>query len=418
MVYFFSITGRVSGSARINVRRGRTEVCLKLRRNGLGELGCFLTDGNHIEKLTLKNGCGNIGETEVSALALTDDSGSIVSVGNRNLTAKEMEDFRTGVRLMLGEQKRTDGKEALNKQGQKAKLKSGAERMLPSGSPLSSDIPHSSAAADILDMANYLFRGGEPKRNKDTAQEVRQQNTEGKVSARDTMPEEPEAIENPFPQFFPNNRIPHNAARKKDGEFSQLFSCSVNRCNKGLRAVVERIARNFGFAFPVVQSLYNLVFRAGKIAFRSDCGYFHLLFFRVGCQLFEFSSAGKFQPHKHARAVDELSRAYIRRAADDFYGKAERVVWLCQNELRRAAGNVIAEERRADNFGIFAGFCRRHYVSRLMRKPQSGDVQSRRNRPCDSLSGEKARHIRALLVTRSVAVRDGVDCADGSEFFH
>ena len=88
MVYFFSITGRVSGSARINVRRGRTEVCLKLRRNGLGELGCFLTDGNHIEKLTLKNGCGNIGETEVSALALTDDSGSIVSVGNRNLTAK------------------------------------------------------------------------------------------------------------------------------------------------------------------------------------------------------------------------------------------------------------------------------------------------------------------------------------------
>lgn len=215
MVYFFSITGRVSGSARINVRRGRTEVCLKLRRNGLGELGCFLTDGNHIEKLTLKNGCGNIGETEVSALALTDDSGSIVSVGNRNLTAKEMEDFRTGIRLMLGEKKRTDGEEALNKQGQKAKPKSGAEKMLPSGSPISSDTPRSSAAADILDMANYLFRGGEPKRNKDTAQEVRQQNTEGKVSARDTMPEEPEAIENPFPQFFPNSYWQRKAGDEK-----------------------------------------------------------------------------------------------------------------------------------------------------------------------------------------------------------
>ena len=103
----------------------------------------------------------------------------------------------------------------MNKQEQKAKLKSGAERMLPSGSPLSSDIPHSSAAADILDMANYLFRGGEPKRNMDTVREVRPQNTEVKESARDTMLEEPEAIQNPFPQFFPNSYWQRGAGDEK-----------------------------------------------------------------------------------------------------------------------------------------------------------------------------------------------------------
>lgn len=205
MVYFFSITGRISGSARVNVRRGRTEVCLKLRRNGSGELGCFLTDGSHIEKLTLKNGCGYAGETEVSALALTDESGGIVSVGNRNLTAKELEDFRTGVRLMLVEKKRTDGEGAWK---QASALKSGADKLLPSGSPVSSDMPRSAAAADILDMANYLFRGGEPK-------SAEAQKGMAKKSDAEALPEEAEAVENPFPHFFPNSYWRRKAGDEK-----------------------------------------------------------------------------------------------------------------------------------------------------------------------------------------------------------
>lgn len=215
MVYFFSITGRVSGSARINVRRGRTEVCLKLRRNGSGELGCFLTDGSHIEKLTLKNGCGYVGEMEVSALALTDAGGGIVSVGNRNLASKEMEEFRTGVRLMLGEKNRTDGEETPDKQAQKTKPKSETGKMLSSGSPIGSDIPRSSATADILDMANYLFRGGEPKRDGDAARECGAQNPEGRAPAPVAMPEESVAVENPFPQFFPNSYWQRKAGDEK-----------------------------------------------------------------------------------------------------------------------------------------------------------------------------------------------------------
>lgn len=101
MVKFITLTGELTGSARLNMQCGRPELYLRLRTRRSGHIRAFITDGGKVREVTLSGNSGTFENMEVHGLILTDESGNVVSTGSGDMCAKELEDFKIGIRMLI-----------------------------------------------------------------------------------------------------------------------------------------------------------------------------------------------------------------------------------------------------------------------------------------------------------------------------
>ncbi len=209
MVRFLTLTGDITGSARLNIMRGRLELCLNLRGRVRGSLRAFITDGKGVKEVELSGGCGTTDSMDVRAIMLTGEMGEVLATGSSGMSAKELEGFRTRIRFIINSER--ENKRFKNEAGSiknngigrsgfgskqnnacasaecrgrqsmaEAEIKSvssernvlNAQKRINQSSEKGADVPRnynivkpqSAAAANILDKAVYLFHGEIPKR--------------------------------------------------------------------------------------------------------------------------------------------------------------------------------------------------------------------------------------------------------------
>ncbi len=101
MVKFITLTGELTGSARINMQYYRPELYLRLRTRRNGRLRAFVTDGSKVREVTLSGNSGAFESISVRGLILTDEYGNILSTGSGDMCAKELEGFKIGIRMLI-----------------------------------------------------------------------------------------------------------------------------------------------------------------------------------------------------------------------------------------------------------------------------------------------------------------------------
>lgn len=101
MVKFITLTGEITGSARLNMQRSRPELYLRLRTRRSGRLRAFVTDGSKVREVALSGNSGTFENMEVRGLILTDESGNVISSGSGGMCAKELESFKIGIRMLI-----------------------------------------------------------------------------------------------------------------------------------------------------------------------------------------------------------------------------------------------------------------------------------------------------------------------------
>lgn len=101
MVKFITLTGELTGSARLNMQYYRPELYLRLRTRRNGRLRAFVTDGSKVREVTLSGNSGTFERIEVRGLILTDETGNVLATGSGDMCAKELESFKIGIRMLI-----------------------------------------------------------------------------------------------------------------------------------------------------------------------------------------------------------------------------------------------------------------------------------------------------------------------------
>lgn len=101
MVKFITLTGELTGSARLNMQYNRHELYLRLRTRRNVHLRAFVTDGSKVREVTLSGNSGAFESMAVRGLILTDEYGNILSTGSGDMCAKELENFKIGIRMLI-----------------------------------------------------------------------------------------------------------------------------------------------------------------------------------------------------------------------------------------------------------------------------------------------------------------------------
>lgn len=262
MFKLITLNGNITGSARLNMQRSKTEICLNLRRRS-SKLRAFVTNGKKVREVMLTGSCGSTERMDISGLILTDEMGNLLSIGNGGMSSKELEDFKISVRMNINAKRdarrqaiSTDAQAAstpmlpaLQKDSQDGHQKSNADKNRTSngkghanterGDSFNiSRVPNSPKTAEILNKASYLFHGeqlidtdGQSSKHMDSSNQnnsiqnsyMQNSNTQNgymqnsfayspsenepkRRSQKDISAFIPrEAVENPFPNFFDNS---------------------------------------------------------------------------------------------------------------------------------------------------------------------------------------------------------------------
>lgn len=112
MVKFITLTGELTGSARLDMKYNRPELYLRLRTRRNGRLRAFITDGSKVREVTLSGNSGTFENIKVRGLILTDENGNVLATGSGDMCAKELESFKIGIRMLTNASSHTSNSSA------------------------------------------------------------------------------------------------------------------------------------------------------------------------------------------------------------------------------------------------------------------------------------------------------------------
>lgn len=217
MVKFITLTGELTGSARLNMQRGRPELYLRLRTRRSGYIRAFVTDGSKVREVTLSGNYGTFENMEVRGLILTDESGNVISTGSGDMCTKELESFKIGIKMLINTKDDTEKHRTAHTLNQKDNLLD--HRAQPSAntnqppnanpekffkqnmdgqSPIMNAANASSGQHDIMQSnqsASYRGNFVKPHRQTAGATETKNQHTSNTVSIAGQLA--PKALEKP-----------------------------------------------------------------------------------------------------------------------------------------------------------------------------------------------------------------------------